>query len=274
MTTHSPLTRPAWTLAAFLATTCAQAQAPSFPLLKSCGQGAELIANAGSSDPIRIRYSLATDTGNCYAVTATIGGKAVDGYMAVAAHPASGGEHPAIVAFQQEIGTHFREIPAVVPVAPPPPSAPAVSKEAAPETPQPLSFAGFRAIDIDGHRVDFSTLRTPNIVVYFWSASDARAGKKTEAIDNLYGEFHNRGVDVVGIASARNASQLREICRNHEVVWPEILDSGGIASRYHVDPAKPYLLLDQSRRVIAAVASPKELAQILGPLTQRRRVSQ
>ena len=41
------------------------------------------------------------------------------------------------------------------------------------------------------------------------------------------------------------------------------LDRSQIASRFHVDPAKPYLLVDRSRRVLAAVASPKELEKEL-----------
>jgi peroxiredoxin len=110
-------------------------------------------------------------------------------------------------------------------------------------------------------------------VVYFWSALDKRGIEKAAAMDNLFQQFHTRGVDVVGVASARNATQLRQVCRDNEVGWPVILDSGGIANRYHVNPAKPYLLLDQGRRVIAAVSSPLELEAILGPLTQRRRVN-
>ena len=238
------------------------------------------MATVRSSDPVKIRYSFATESGACYAVTATIEGQTVNGYLAGGAHSGNGTAHPAIVAFEQEVRTHALEIP--IPPAPPAPAppaapktaAPAVSKEAPQEAPAPLSFAGFRAVDVNGNRVDLSTKRATNIVVYFWSARDKRDVKKAEPMDAVYDEFHRRGVDVVGVASAASAAQLRQVCRDNEVLWPVILDSGGIASRYRVDPAKPYLVLDQSRKVIAAVSSAGELDSVLRPLTARRRESQ
>jgi len=283
MTTRSQFPRRIWILPAFLAAAFAQAQAPAtFPLLKSCGEGAEAVATVRSSDPVKIRYSFATESGACYAVTATIEGQTVNGYLAGGAHSGNG-PHPAIVAFEQEVRTHALEIPIPLPPpAPAPPAAPktagiaapAVSKEAPLEAPAPLSFAGFRAVDVEGNRVDLSAKRATNIVLYFWSARDKREVKKAEPMDLVYDEFHRRGVDVVGVASAASAAQLRQVCRDNEVLWSVILDSGGIASRYRVDPAKPYLVLDQSRKVIAAVGSAGELESVLRPLTARRRESQ
>lgn len=295
MTTRSRFPGRKWSLKALaaayalLAAAGARAQAPAaFPLLKSCGEGSETITTVGGSDPVKIRYSFATDAGTCYGVTATINGKTVDGYMVSGAppkdshaHSGNGPAHPAIVAFEREIRTYVPPIPAPPPAAPAPPAPPAAPKAAAAQAPAPdpesalpqISFAGFRAVDIKGNRVDLSTKRATNVVVYFWSALEKRGIKKAEPMYNIYEQYHTRGVDVVGIASARSATQLLQICTDSEVEWPEILDSGGIASRYHVDPAKPYLLLDQNRKVIAAVDSPQALEAILKPLTQRRRVS-
>lgn len=292
MTTRSRFSRPAWSLKALLsgavfAAAFAHAQTPpTFPLLKSCGEGAEVLTTIGSSDAVKIRYSFAADSGTCYAVTAIVEGKDVNGYLEGIKRSATTAVHPAIVAFEQDVRTHVVQIPVAPPPAPAPPvapkpaepSQPAAALETAPQEPvqappAPLSFAGFRAVDIKGNRVDFSTMRTPNIVVYFWSATDKRGIKKAAEMENVYEEFHQRGVDVVGVASARNATQLREVCSNNEVVWPEILDGGGIANRYHVDPAKPYMLLDRSRNVIAAASSPTELAAVLRPLTKSRRVN-
>ena len=92
-------------------------------------------------------------------------------------------------------------------------------------------------------------------------------------MENVYEQYHPRGVDVVGIASARSVSQLRQVCGENEFVWPQIFDTGGIANRYHVDPAKPYLVLDQSRRVIASASSAADLDPVLRMLAQRRRLN-
>jgi len=105
MKTHSRFPQPtfphrAWRLTlALLAATCGYAQEPAaFPLLKSCGQGSETVTTIRDSDSVQIRYGFSTDSGTCYAVTATVGGQTVDGYLLRAA---SGREsqHPAIAAF-------------------------------------------------------------------------------------------------------------------------------------------------------------------------------
>ena len=114
-------------------------------------------------------------------------------------------------------------------------------------------------------------MRAPNVVLYFWSARDKRSIKNAERMDLVFDEFHSHGVEVIGIASAASRSQLREVAHQNEAGWPQILDSGDIASHYHVDPANSYLVLDQRRNVIAAVSSPMQVASVLGPLTKHRR---
>jgi peroxiredoxin len=291
MTTHSRfLQRTSGLALSLLAAAGAYAQEPVFPLLNFCGEGSETVATVHASDAIQIRHSFSTGTGNCYAVTATIGGQAVEGYLERNAHAEIGRVHPAIAAFELELRQHAREIPVAPPPPPPAPSAApattkapapgaaasstgAVSEPVPPPAPQALSFAGFRAVDIKGNRVDVSMSHAPAIVVYFWSALDKRGIQKAEEMENVYEQYNPRGVDVIGIASARSASQLKQVCGENEFVWPQIFDSGGIANHYHVDPAKPYMVLDRSRNVIAAASSPTELDPVLKKLTARRRVN-
>jgi hypothetical protein len=260
-----------------LTAVCSYAQTPAaFPLTKSCGSGSAAVATLGVSDHVKVRYSFMGDAGTCYAVTASIDGKSVDGYLIGAAHPD-------IAAFEQEVRTHAALIPQPPPPPPPAPAAtapaatsatPVVAKEVTPPAAPPLSFAGFRAVDINGDRIDLSNRHAANVVVYFWSARTPRGIQNVEPMDAVYDNYHSRGVDVVGIASAANSAQLTDVCRNHEIVWPQVLDSGGIASRYHVDPARPFLVLDQSRNVIASAPSVAALGPILEQITKNRRARQ
>ncbi len=236
------------------------------------------MATIHRADSVKVRYSFMGDAGTCYAVTVKVDDKSMDGYLI-------GNAHPAIAAFEQEVQLHAAAIP--VPPPPPPPAPPASSvaakpaaaspvaapraKEMPPAAPVPLGFAGFRAVAINGDRVDLSRLHAANVVIYFWSARSARAIQSIEPINALYDTYHTRGVDMVGIGSAASSSKLDEVCRDHEFIWPQVLDSGGIAARYHVDPANPFLVLDQSRNVIAAVPTVSALAPILDQLTKNRR---
>jgi hypothetical protein len=279
----SPAAGAAWVLLA--AQLCAQAPAATpapaatqvpatFPVFKSCATGTDPVGTIRDSDSVKVRYSFAAAAGTCYAVTVRVDDKSMDGYLI-------GNAHPAIAAFEQDVQLHAAAITVPPPPAPPaPPSstvaakpaAPApIAKEAPPAAPTPLSFAGYRAIAVNGDRVDLSNQRAANVVVYFWSARSERGIKAAEPIELLYDTYHGRGVDFVGIAQAANSSQLSQVCSSHEFGWPQVLDPGGVASRYRVDPAKPFLLLDQSRNVVAAVSSASGLAPILAQLTKNRR---
>lgn len=250
------------------------AQEPDqFPLLKSCTKDAEILAMLDAGHTVKVRFNYAGDAGNCYAVTATVGGNNINGYLI-------GAGHPAVAAFEKEVRSQSLAIPAPAP-SPVPTQAvasltgvgsPNPSAESAP-APLPLSFAGFHASSVNGGHVDLSTTqRAPNVVLYFWSARTRSGIKTAERMDLIYDEFHNRGVDVVGVASAASMAQLIQVCKDNEIVWPQVLDSGAIAARYHVSPSAPFLLLDQSRKVIAAVASPGALAPLLTQITKYRRV--
>ena len=249
--------------ATVLAAACAYGQtSPTYPLLKDCASRSETVASLKASDVVRIRFSFGGEIGTCYAVSAEIGGKTVDGYLV-------GNAHPAVSRFEQDVQQHAREVAAAPPPAPAP--APPPSQDAKPEPPLPLGFAGFHAIGVNGERIDLGSRRAANVVLYFWSAWNRGSIKTAEPMERIYDEYHPLGVDVVGVASAPNAAQLIQVCRDNEFVWPQVLDSGGIASRYQVDPSRPYLLLDSSRNVITAVSSPLALEAVLGELTKNRR---
>jgi peroxiredoxin len=240
-------------------------------LLGSCSSEGETVATIQASDPLQIRYSMGGESQICYAVSVTLNGKVVQGYVLGAAHPV-------IAEFEREARTHVPEIP---PPPPPPPaaapSAPAASttkaEPKAEQVPQgPVSLAGFRAVDWRGNRVDLNAMHAQNVVVYFWSPSDRGVGRKVEAMENVYDTYHQRGVEVVGVVSGTNLSRFENFAQQNEMSGPQILDSGQIASRYHVNPDKPFLVLDRQRNVIAAVRSTAELEAVLDPLAGRRRI--
>ena len=133
-------------------------------------------------------------------------------------------------------------------------------------------MAGFRAVDWQGNRVDLSAMHAQNVVVYFWSPSEKRVARKVDAMQNVSMTYQPRGVEIVGIVTGTNPSRFEQFARQNEIGGMQVLDSGQIASRYHVNPDKPYLVLDRQRNVIAAVSSPAELEAFLDPLAGRRRL--
>lgn len=194
----------------------------------------------------------------CYAVTATVDGKTLDGYLL-------GSAHPAVAAFEAQVRTQGTLIPQA-----PPPAAAAPQPRPEPK-PEPLSFADFHATGVHGERVDLSHERAANVVIYFWSPHNRTSMQNADGMESVFNTYHSRSVYMVGVATGISLAQLRSTCNENEIGWPQVLDNGAVAERYHVDPAKPYVLLDQARNVIAASATPGGLEPMLDELTKHRR---
>ena len=257
-----------WLILVFFADPQAGAR---LPLLADCSNSAEVVASIDAATSIKIRYSMAGDSGACYAVTATVDGKPLNGFLL-------GSAHPTVAQFERDSRSLIPEIPPPPPPPPAPATAPSPDKKPAPaeqagaDASGPVSFAGFRAVDFDGRRIDLSASRAQNVVIYFWSPYGA-SSKKAESMEGLYTTYHDRGVDVVGVASGVSAAKLRDYCSQNEVTWPQVLDGGQLAARYHGDPAKPFLRLDRQRNVIAAASSPQGLGSALDQIAGRRRIA-
>ncbi len=235
-----------------------QSSGDGLALFGSC-DGGNPIATIRSSDPVQIRYSFAGGTETCYAVSATANGKEVEGFLLGAAHPM-------IAEFEKEARSHIPAIPdPPKPKPEPSPDAKEAKKDEPP--PMPTSFAGLRAVDYQGHSVNLAAMSAPTVVLYFWSAANRRSIKDSEALEQVYGTHHSKGVEVIGIAAASSAKRVQEICQENEFIWPQVLDSGKIASEHHVTPDKPYLILNRQRNVVAALSSAHEVDRVLKQLS-------
>ena len=226
----------------------------TFPLMTNCFDDGERVADVAASDPIRVRYaSAAGGSKSCYAVQVIKGGRSLNGFLV-------GAMLPAIDRFEKDIRKHVPELQPARPPTPPAASAVAGKQAPKPEPPGPTSMAGLRAIDIYGRTVDLNEIQARNVVVYFWSASDKQSVRTAEGMEYISTQYRStKKLEVVGIAKASNLEQLQRAVGEAEAVWPQVLDRGQIADRYHVNAAKPYVLLDRSRNVVATAASPKEL---------------
>lgn len=230
----------------------------AFPLVSSCFDDADRLGEVSATDNVRVRYaSVAGGTGGCYAVEVNKDGKTLTGFLV-------GASLPAIQQFESEV----RKQKLLMPPPPPPPApvetasapAPSAKPEPPPAPPGPSSLAGLRGFDMYGRMVDLAAIPATHVIVYFWSPTNRKSTQVAEGMEGIYTHFSSpRKLEVVGVAATRDTDQLLRACQESEVVWPQILDRGGVANRFHVDPAKPYLLLDRSRKVVAAVSSPKEL---------------
>ena len=224
-----------------LAGTAGFAQAPGgLQLLASCDDTTDVKATIRTTDAVQVHSSLAGSGQQCYSVTASVDGQELRGYVL-------GAGHPAIVEYER---VRARQ-PVIMPYIPPPPA------------PQPVSLAGFRGVDLNGQSVDLDRMKANTVIVYFWSPNNRRLSKDSEMLDYIHEQYEHSGVQIVGVASGATASAVKQFCDQNEAIWPQVLDSGRLAQQYHVDPAKPYLVLDQQRNVVASVSSATQIDTVL-----------
>lgn len=227
--------------------TNAQSQ-DTFVLLTDCsGSPSEPGAAAiHASDRVRVRYSLGGNTETCYAVSATVNGQTVEGYLV-------GDAHPDIAAFEREARSRIPPIPE------PPPPAPAAkdtkdaqdAKEKTSVADGPKSFAGLSGISPGGRRVSLDSISAPTVVLYFWSATNSKSIREADGMEGVYNQYRGKGVGVVGVVSG-NAASVRKAIRDEEVLWPQIMDNGDIAARYPASKETRYYILDRQRNTVAA----------------------
>jgi len=249
-----------WLIVAIAAAGASAQVREGIPLLADCSNPADVVATVPGTDHVQVRYGLGGDTQTCYAVSATVNGKQVAGYML-------GAGHPDVAAFEREARSHIPAIPD--PPAPPPaPAAAAEPKDPAPEA--PTSFAALSGTSPDGrHRVSVGSLKQPTVVLYFWSAGDKRSIREADAMEGVYELYRGKGVGLVGVVSGASAAQVRKVLNDGEVIWPQILDNGAIAARYPESKQTRYFILDRNRNVVAALKSPTEVQRELVKLRKQ-----
>jgi peroxiredoxin len=218
-------------------------------------------ATAAETTPAATADSMGGNSDTCYAVSATVNGKTVEGYLL-------GTSHPDVAAFEREARSHVPEIPPPPP-PPPPPPAPAAPSPKAGETAEkaaepegPTSFAGLSGVSPSGRRVSLGGIGSPIVVLYFWSATNRKSIREVEGMEGIYNTYQKKGVTVVGVVSGGMAA-ARRVVRDEEVLWPQILDNGDLAARYGVNKDARYFILDRRRDVVAELKSPGEVQRAL-----------
>jgi len=228
----------------------------TIPLLRDCSNAdaEELVATVQKTDRVQVRYGLSGNTQTCYAVSTTVNGKSVEGYLLGAAHPD-------VAAFERNARSRVPEIPA--------PTEPArvgetPHKDLTPKAPK--SFAGLSGTSPDGRRISLSQLSAPTVVLYFWSANNKQSIREADGMDGVYELYRNKGVGLVGVVSGASVTQVRRVISDEEVIWPQILDHGDIAARYPASKETKYFILNRNRNVVAALNSPSEVQRELTKL--------
>ena len=210
-------------------------------LLGNCAEPERALGTLQASDVVRVRSAIAGGTQTCYAVTAIVGGKSVEGYIVGAK------TLPAIVNFERQRREAAEVAPGLAAIAPP------VTKLAPPERPHRLAFGDFSAVDMNRKPLKLRELKGKVVVVCFWSPASAASIRELLVVTHSYFELHKKGLDVVAVSLSASHEDIEDAFEG-STAFPDIPDQYGIAARHGIsyESVPRTFILDERHEIVAA----------------------
>jgi peroxiredoxin len=214
---------------AVLALLQAPAQQPGIPLIEHCSDPATVLAYLAASAPVEVRSSVAGDETVCYAVTAVVDGKPVDGYV-------QGDGLGAVAEFERRRATAAAVVNAAPAAAPAPDTG---NGTAAPSIPHEKHhyppFKDFSATDMNGRPVSVHSLRGKVNLVCFWSPRDQDSSRELLVVTRLYGQFKQQGVDALAVSVSGDLATIKDALDDYRLGFRNVPSGSDIAARYNID---------------------------------------
>lgn len=209
------------------------------PFLEDCSDSAGVLAKLASNTPVEVRFSMAAGAQTCYAITATVDGKPLRGYV-------KGNELAAIAEFERQKATFAASVVS---------AAPAVPAAAPPaETPRYPPFPDFLAKDMKGNPVSAHSLKGKVNLVCFWSPDSAVASRELFVVRGLYTQFKGRGLDALAVSLASNRAQLEDTVDDYKLGFRNVPSGHAVAAMYNFgyDALPRTYVLNERFEVIAS----------------------
>ena len=249
----------------FLALLQTAAQRAGVPLIDDCSDSATILATLPADAPVEVRSSVAGNAKTCYAVTATMGGKPVSGYV-------QGSDLDAVAEFERRRTAAAAAVVNVAPAATPEP-APAVA--ATPSIPVEKihypAFPNFSAVDMKGKPVSVRSLKGKVNLICFWSPGNANSSRELLLVSRLQGQLR-QGVDALAVSLAANGPQLKDTLEDYHLAFRNVPNGYDIAGRYNIDyDALPRTyVLNENFEIVASGLHNKALEDLVKKLVDAK----
>jgi len=113
-----------------------------------------------------------------------------------------------------------------------------------------------KGITLGGDPIDLVDYAGKPTLVVFWASTCGACQNEFAALKNLYREYHEQGLEVVGINVDSSAEERQEYMEQAELPWPNLIAKGeetglSIARKYQVRAIPSMVLLDREGKIIA-----------------------
>ena len=124
----------------------------------------------------------------------------------------------------------------------------------------------FSGIGLNGGTVDVSQYKGRVLLLSFWATWCVPCTQDLPQLRSLYEQYRDRGFEIIGVNLDATVDPVRPYLAEHRVVWPQIFEPGGLASKpattFGVISLPTMFLVDADGKVVnrnAAVADVKAL---------------
>ena len=125
---------------------------------------------------------------------------------------------------------------------------------------------------LDGKSLDWPSYAGKVVLVVFWSTEYPPCIREAPNWKALYGQYHDKGFEIVGISLDRDNNELEDFVKTQSIPWPNVTSDGKPNPNmifYGVTNLPTTMLVGKDGRVLAmdlrSEALKKELEKLLGP---------
>lgn len=109
------------------------------------------------------------------------------------------------------------------------------------------------AEDFDGKPVELSSYEGKVLLVDFWATNCAPCLEEFPAIKQLYADYHDKGLEIVGISLDEDRETVDQFQESAKLPWRMTMssaDSGATRARYRARTIPSMFLIDQKGRIV------------------------
>ncbi len=130
-----------------------------------------------------------------------------------------------------------------------------------------LELPNFSATTLDDTSISVSNYRGKMVVLNFCAKWCGFCEPEIPYLKEVYAEYHDKGLEVIGVSLDENENEIREFTEEHEIPWLQIFDGKGwkseLAQFFGVTKVPSQWLIDRDGTILSVDTRGEQLSQLV-----------